>query len=190
MWYQDEVHQIMVPRALPPPLHQPKSPSAAPSYMPAHPTLHPGFLLTSAKTHQTPERSGALWSGGAPGDKTDPAQGEQHLSPEPNPGTLLDWAEIPSSSPKPKFLPHNSPASAPIAHLGMRPALKLILRSQGSQGWILVYDLFEVNLKLVSQEQSGDINARLRSAPEHPRAHYHVLRQLLGHLEQKWCSGV
>ena len=49
---------------------------------------------------------------------------------------------------------------------------------------------FEINLKSMSQEQSGDIDARLRSSPEPSRAHYHMLLQLFGHLEQNLRSGV
>ena len=49
---------------------------------------------------------------------------------------------------------------------------------------------FEINLKSMSQEQSGDIDARLRSSPEPSRAHYHMLIQLFGHPEQNPRSGV
>ena len=49
---------------------------------------------------------------------------------------------------------------------------------------------FEMNLKSMSQEQSGDIDARLRSSLEPSRAHYHMLIQLFGHPEQNLRSGV
>ena len=55
--------------------------------------------------------------------------------------------------------------------------------------WWTSRDAFEMNLKLMSLEPSGDINERLQSTPECSGAPYMMLLWLLQDLEQNLGSG-